>query len=92
LEVRPNGLFQKTNFQTVNRAAATVITNKGRLKGSDEMTTDDNEIDGSREVNITDLHSSTYNVFILVLTIFSLLIMVLLLPWLSLPTKRTLRS
>ena len=55
------------------------------------MTTDDNEIDGSREVNITDLHSSTYNLFILVLTIFSLLIMVLLLlPWLSLPTKRTL--
>ncbi len=56
------------------------------------MTTDDNEIDGSREVSSTDLHSSTYNLFILVLTIFSLLIMVLLLlPGLSPPTQRTLQ-
>lgn len=56
------------------------------------MATDGNEINGSRKVSSTDLHSSTYNLFILVLTIFSLLIMVLLLlPWLNPPTKRTLQ-
>ena len=55
------------------------------------MTADDNGINGGGKVSSTDLHSSTYNLFISVLTIFSLLIM-LLLPWLSLPTKRTLQS
>ncbi|UCC53179.1 MAG: hypothetical protein JSV68_04270 [Anaerolineaceae bacterium] len=56
------------------------------------MTADDSEINSGGEVSSTDLHSSTYNLFILVLTIFSLLIMLLLLlPALSPPTKRTLQ-
>jgi len=81
----------KTGFLLPNWAAAVVITNKEGVKGSAEMTTDDNLTDGSKEVSSTDLHSSTYNLFILVLTIFSLLIMVLLLPMLSPPTQRTLQ-
>lgn len=56
------------------------------------MNTDDNETEVSDQPNSTDLHSSTYNLFILVLTIFSLVVMVvLLLPRTSTATKVTLQ-
>ena len=55
------------------------------------MAVDNGGGDASKGLSSTDLHSSTYNVFILVLTIFSLLLMVLLLlPRLSPATKTTL--
>jgi len=56
------------------------------------MTSDQDEFNQTAELSSTELHSSTYNVFILVLTIFSLGIMLLLLlPRLSTETKTTLQ-
>lgn len=55
------------------------------------MSIENSESNGDAQLNSIDLHSSTYNLFILVLTIFSLIIMAfLLLPMLSLATKETL--
>ena len=56
------------------------------------MTGDNGGGNASEGPSTMDLHSSTYNLFILVLTIFSLLLMVvLLLPLLSTATKITLQ-
>ncbi len=56
------------------------------------MAVDNRDGELSKGPSSTDLHSSTYNLFILVLTIFSLIMMaVLLLPVLSPATKATLQ-
>lgn len=56
------------------------------------MSIDDIELNGKAELNSTDLQSPSYNLFILILTIFSLLVMAFLLaPWLSPATKVTLQ-
>lgn len=56
------------------------------------MSIENSESSGDAQLNSIDLHSSTYNLFILVLTIFSLIIMAfLVLPGLSPATKVTLQ-
>ena len=56
------------------------------------MSIDEIGLNGNAELSSTDLHNPSYNLFILILTIFSLLVMAFLLaPWLSPATKVTLQ-